>query len=222
MKKKLLLVDDDRTLSNILRHFFKENGFYVVYAYDGASALTLFEKEVPDVVLLDLDLPVKNGFEVMEEIRQNDYITPIILMTGSWLDETYRIRGYELGAIQFLEKPVSPVVLLAQIHSILNPPVVERILHVGEIVFRLRNQVLMVDEKEIRFREREALILAVLFEKHGRIVSRNKLLTLIWGYDDLRNSKTLDNLIYQLKKKLEEYPELNIHSHYSKGYMLEV
>lgn len=222
MKKKILLVDDDKTLRTILEDFFKKNGFSVTPASDGALAVSLYNKEMPDLVLLDLDLPIMNGFQVVEAIRQEDCITPIILMTGSWFDEAFKIRGYELGAIQFLEKPVSPTVLLAQIRSLLNPPQKENIIYCEKHKFKLCNQTLMVNDQKILFREREALILSTLFEHPSIMVGRKKLQTLIWGNDDARNNKTLDNLIYQVKKKLEIFPELVIKSCYSKGYVLEV
>jgi len=222
MKKKILIVDDDKTLQTVLEAFFKENGFSVIPASDGALALSLYNKEMPDLVLLDLDLPIMNGFQVVEAIRKEDCITPIILMTGSWIDETYKIRGYELGAIQFLEKPVTPMVLLAQIRSLLNPLLKELLICSDLHKFKLCNQTLTIDNQKIQFREREAQILATLFEHPNSMVSRQKIQTLIWGNDDVRNNKTLDNLIYQVKRKLEDYPELVIRSNYSKGYVLEV
>lgn len=222
MKKKILLVDDDKILRTILEAFFREKGFAVSSASDGADALIHYNKEIPDMVLLDLDMPNMNGFQVVEAIRQEDCITPIILMTGSWIDETHKIRGYELGAIQFLEKPVTPMVLLAQINSLLNPPLKECKVCSYQHNFKLSNQTLVVDDKKIILREREAQILATLFEHPNYMVSRQKIQTLIWGNDDVRNNKTLDNLIYQVKRKLEDYPELVIRSCYSKGYVLEI
>ncbi len=222
MKKRILLVDDDKTLRTVLEAFFRENGFTVLSAGDGALALSIYNKEMPDLVLLDLDLPIMNGFQVVEAIRREDCITPIILMTGSWIDETHKIRGYELGAIQFLEKPVTPMVLLAQIKSLLNPPLKELVICSDQRKFKLCHQTLTVDNQKIQFREREAQILATLFEHPNSMVGRQKIQTLIWGNDDVRNNKTLDNLIYQVKRKLEVYPELVIRSSYSKGYVLEV
>lgn len=222
MKKKLLLVDDDMYFAKITGDFFEDNDFCVSYAGDGEEALKVFAKETPDLVLLDVDLPVKSGFEVMESIRSEDFITPIIFISGSKLDEKSKIRGYELGAIQYLEKPIPLKVLLAQIQSWLNPPVKKYDLCAGKRVFKLRNQILTVEDMEIRLREREALILAFFFVQPNFIVTRKKLMQLIWGDDSLRNSKTLDNLIHVLKKKIEVIPELKIKSYYSKGYMLVI
>jgi DNA-binding response OmpR family regulator len=222
MKKKLLLVDDDCVLSKVLGDFFKEQGFIVLFAEDGGMALKIFSREMPDLVLLDIDLPVKNGFEVIEDIRKEDVLTPIILMTGSLVDEQSKIRGYELGAIQYLEKPVSPAVLLAQIRFRFNPPVKEAMLRVGSKVFLLRNQTLCVEGTELHLREREALILEALFETPNQLVLRKKLQTLIWGNNSVKNNKMIDNLVHHLKKMLEGFPELEIRNLYSRGYTLRV
>jgi DNA-binding response OmpR family regulator len=222
MKKKLLLVDDDEDFAKIIGDFFEDNGFLVLYAGDGEEGLTVFANEAPDLVLLDVDLPIKSGFEVMESIRSEDFITPIIFISGSRLDEKSKIRGYELGAIQYLEKPIHLKVLLAQIQSLLNPPNKRYNITAGKRIFKLRNQILTIEDTEIRLREREALILALFFSQPNFLVTRKKLMQLIWRDDGLRNSSALDNLIHSLKKKLEDFTELNIRSYYSKGYMLVI
>jgi DNA-binding response OmpR family regulator len=223
MSKNLLIVDDDQTLLNLLNDFFTSNDFAVTLARDGVSALACYGKKIPDLLLIDLDMPQLNGFEVVEKIREDDYMTPIILMTGSWLDKKNKIRGYELGAIQFLEKPVELTVLLAQINCLLSPPVVERkVCGCSGREYHLRGQVLTAGDSKIEFREREARILAALFERPGEMVSRKKLQIIIWDDDNYRNNKSLDNLVYQVKKKLEPFPELLIRSAYSRGYVLEI
>ena len=221
MKKRLLLIDDDPILLNVLNDFFVTNGFDVILAVDGLSALSCYKKSIPDLVLMDLDMPVMNGFEVIEKIREDDFLTPIILMTGSWMEESYKIRGYELGVVQFLEKPVKVPVLLAQIRSLLHPPITEHKICGFNREYRLRGQILFVENAQLKFREREAQILALLFDHQGSMVSRKKIQLLIWNDDSYRNNKSLDNLVYQVKKKLEAFPELCIRNAYSKGYVLE-
>lgn len=221
MKKRLLLVDDDKTLSSLLGQFLEDNNYNVSYAYDGGTAISLYKKVMPDMILLDLDLPVMSGIKVAEIIRSEDYITPIILMSGTFLDEDYKIKGYELGAINFIDKPVPLKVLLAQIESKLYPPVVEMNITIGQNLYRLRNQILFTPDQEIHLMDREALILSLLFEHQGEMISKKKIFNKIWGHDDYRNNKSIDTLIYQLKKKLEVCPELKIINLYSKGYILE-
>lgn len=221
MKKRLLLVDDDSTLLNVLNDFFIANGFDVMLADNGTAALTCYKRSAPDLILMDLDMPEINGFEVIERIREDDFITPIILMTGSWLDESYKIRGYELGVVQFLEKPVKVSVLLAQIRSLLHPPITERKIDGFNREYRLKGQILKVENVQLKFREREAQILAILFDHQGNMVSRKKIQQLIWNDDSYRNNKSLDNLVYQVKKKLEVFPELTIRNAYSRGYILD-
>lgn len=220
--KSILIVDDDQLLLNLLHEFFTINGFSAQTANNGSTALSCFYKSSPDLLLIDLEMPQMNGFEIVEKIREHDYITPIILMTGSWLSESHKIKGYEMGAIQFLEKPLELPVLLAQIKALLYPPVIERKLTGCGREIILKGQIVSVGDLKIPLREREAQILTILFENPGKTITRKKLQTLIWcGYDQ-RNDKTLNTLLYQLKKKLEAFPELAIKSNYSKGYLLEI
>lgn len=221
MKRRILLVDDDKTLSGILGAFFEENDFNVFYANNGADAIGIYKKEMPELILLDLELPNISGFEVIEIIRNQDYITPIILMSGTYNNEESKIRGYELGAIQFLEKPVSPKVILAQILNKLNPPVFEKIIVIGENTYKLKNQILFTPNERIHLREREALILSLLFDNPGDLILREKIYYKIWGYVDYRNKKTLDTLMHSLKKRLEPCLDFKISNKYSKGFVLE-
>jgi DNA-binding response OmpR family regulator len=220
MNNKLLLVDDDTILLQILNDFFEANGFRVTIANNGLSALSCYQKNAPDVILMDLEMPGMSGFEVLERIREEDVLTPIILMTGSWMNEGYKIKGYELGAIQFLEKPVSTSVLLAQIKSLLHPVITEHKVKAEGRLFCLKGQILTVEQQQVKLKEREAQILAILMDSKGNTISRKKIQIQIWGTDDPRNNNTLDNLIYQLKRRLEQFPELSIQNAYSRGYRL--
>lgn len=221
MKKRLLLVDDEKVLSEALGSFFEMKGLKVSYAYDGDEAVKLYRKEMPDIILLDLDLPVKSGFEVAEIIRSEDNITPIIFMTGSYLDEESKIKGYRLGAIQFLDKPVLPNVLWVQIFNKLYPSVYEKKVTFGKNQYRLRNQTLYTPNQTIHLKVREALILSLLFEQPGELIHRKKILFHIWGHEDDRNDNTLDNLIYKLKQRIKPCSDLKITTSYSKGFILE-
>jgi DNA-binding response OmpR family regulator len=218
---KILLIDDDKTLITILSDFFIKNDFKVFVAYDGQSAYKLYWKEMPDILLLDLDLPLMNGFELAEMIRKDDVLTPIIMMTGTWWDTDYQIKSYELGAIQFLEKPFSLPVLLAQIRSIFNPTMIEHVVHCDGKQVRLANQIVRCENRKLILREKEAKVLALLIENQGKVVSRKIIQIEVWGVNDSRYNKFLDNLIYELKKKLCWFPELTIRSSYSKGYVLD-
>jgi DNA-binding response OmpR family regulator len=218
--RKILLIDDDRTLITILSDFFMKNNFKVFVAYEGKSAYQLYLKETPDILLLDLDLPLMNGFELAELIRKDDALTPIIMMTGTWFNTEFQIKGYELGAIQFLDKPFSLPVLLAQILSIVNPPMIENVILCNGKQVRLSNQIIRCGNRRLTLREKEAKALALLIKNQGTVVSRKLLQIEVWGVNDSRYNKFLDNLIYELKKKLNQFPELNIKACYSKGYML--
>jgi len=220
-KYTLLLAEDESVLSSVLSDFFVINGLNVVQAMDGEEALQLYAKVFPDIVLMDIDMPKKNGFEVIEEIRSSDYTTPIILMTGSRMDDTSIIRGYELGAINFQKKPVSPPVILSIILSKLHSNIIVKNLKIGDNLFVLKNQCITLDGLTINLREREALVLQTLMDNVNVSVPRKKLLEIIWGNDLLSNNNMLDGITHSLRKALHIIPELEIHTIYGRGLMLK-
>ena len=119
---RVLLVEDDLGLATALKDFFEDNGFYVIHTDDGGKAIGLFQKELPDIVVLDIILPNKTGFDIIEEIREVNIDVPVLLMTGTEVEDEKQIKGYELGAINYMKKPVIPQILLAQIRNLLSIP----------------------------------------------------------------------------------------------------
>jgi DNA-binding response OmpR family regulator len=222
MKRKILIIDDDDLLANSLADFFNQHDFYVVTASDGKTGLSKYKSENPDIILLDLDLPDFNGFEISEQIHEYDYSFPIIIMSGSWTIDDYKIKSYELGAMQFLVKPTSPKVILAQIKSIFNRPGKESVVNIGSVTYTLSNQVLISGDKKVELREREAQILAAIFESKQYFVTRKDLQKKIWHHTEVYNNKSIDSIVYSLNKRIECFPELKIKSLYSKGYKLDV
>jgi len=220
-KYTLLLVEDDSVLSSVLKDFFEINGLKVVQAMDGEEAMRLYAKVYPDIVLMDIEMPEKNGFEVIEEIRSSDYTTPIILMTGSRMDDASMIRGYELGAINYQKKPVSPPVILSIILSKLHPTIVVKQLKIGEKLLILQNQSVTMDDFTINLREREALVLQTLLDNVNVPVSRKKLVDIIWRNDLPANYNMLDGIMYSLRKALHIIPELEIQTIYGRGIALK-
>lgn len=220
-KYTLLLVEDDSALSLILKEFFETSGLKVVQAMDGEEAMCLYAKSFPDIILIDIEMPKKNGFEVIEEIRSSDYTTPIILMTGSRMDDASIIRGYELGAVNYQKKPVSPPILLSIILSKLHPTIVIKHLKIGHKSFILENQCITMGELTINLREREALVLRTLIDNVNVPVPRKKLIYIIWGNDLPANNNMLDGIISSLRKALSLIPELEIRSIYGKSLVLK-
>ena len=220
-KYTLLLVEDDSALSLILKEFFETSGLKVVQAMDGEEAMRLYAKVFPDIILMDIEMPKKNGFEVIEEIRSSDYTTPIILMTGARLDDASIIRGYELGAINYQKKPVYPPILLSIILSKLHPTIVIKHLKIGDKSFILENQCITMGELTINLREREALVLRTLIDNVNVPVPRKKLIYIIWGNDLPANNNMLDGIISSLRKALSLIPELEIRSIYGKSLVLK-
>lgn len=118
---KILLVEDDVVLATVLKEFFMTDELFAVsHAADGEEAISLYNEEHPHLIVLDVVLPKKSGFEVIAEIRAKDYLIPILMMTGTELEPKSIIKGYELGAFNYIMKPVLPQALLAQIKTLLH------------------------------------------------------------------------------------------------------
>ena len=222
MKKKILIIDDDDLLVKSIADFFLLHDFNVVTAPDGKTGLNKYNVENPDLIILDLDLPDFSGFERAEKIREEDYMTPIIIMSGSWTKDEHKIRSFELGAIQFLVKPTSPEVIHALIKSFLNRPAKESEVCIGSETYKLSNQVLRSGDKKVELREREAQVLAAIFESGQCYISRKDLQKKIWHHTEVFNNKSIDSIVHTLRKRIECFPDLKIKSLYSKGYKLEV
>ena len=218
--KKLLIVDDDTELLGILTSFFEDNGFEIVTVNSGEKALVSMKTAKPDLVLLDLDLPGINGYEVIDRIRHEDSCTPIILMTGSWTTPESKIKGYSLGAIQFLEKPVQIAVLLAQVNSLLFKHQHENEYVVGDQLYSLGHLKLTNGIQTADLTQKEFLALKILFENMGTTVPRSLMIKHIWGHFTPHADKLLDNIIYKLRSKLANFSEIVIRNDYGVGYLL--
>jgi DNA-binding response OmpR family regulator len=221
MKNRILLVEDDDVLGETLKDFFEDNELSVAWAQDGNAALELFESFKPQLILLDIILPEKDGFEVIREIRKTNSIIPIIIMTGTQLEYSDQIKGFDLGAVNYLSKPVVPQVVLAQIKNQLS--------HINSRKFKLEqfditidNQLLTINNTEILLKDKESKLLLLLLNNKHNIISRDYIMQAIWSDDAFNMNNTLDSTISHLKKKLIDFPTIKITSAYGTGYRLIV
>mgnify|MGYP000925815011 CR=1 FL=1 len=219
---QILIVEDDLTLAEAMVEFLKENDLSVIHTANGAMALPLYEKYSPTVVILDIQLPNKSGFEIIEEIHQQDQVTPIFLMTGA--DYEYeiekQIKGYKLGAINFLKKPIFLEVLLAQIMNVLEtntPPT--RTYTIKDCKIIIQGQEIRVnDDTSIIIRNKDSLILAYLLENKNHIITKDKILRHVWNDTKLKNVNSLNAAISRLRKILAPY-NIQITNVYGNGYI---
>lgn len=221
MKSRILLVDDDYVLGETLKDFFESNGLSVAWAQDGDTGLKLFDSFKPQLVLMDVILPEKDGFEVVSEIRKINTIIPVIFMTGTQIDTPYQIKGYELGAVNYLKKPVIPQVVLAQINNLISQSSVKSF-KLEQLVITIDNQLIMINNTQVILRDKESKLFLLLLKNQHKVISRNDILQSVWSDSSYHLNNVLDTTISRLKKCLTAFPVIEIVSVYGTGYKLTV
>ena len=209
-KAKILVVDDEKNIVESVKYNLDKEGFRTIVAHDGAAALEMARRELPDLMLLDWMLPEMDGLEVCRALKQaaaTKHI-PIIMLTVK-SDETDKVLGLEMGADDYVTKPFSPRELIARVKALLRranePPSVE--------VFRLKTlevdwgkHTVTLKNKPIELTSKEFELLKALVEAKGRVLSREILLDRVWGYERALEieTRTVDLHVSQLRKKLKE------------------
>ena len=221
MKSIILLVEDDVALGQTLKDFFIYNGFPVLWAQDGNRAIEMFEESSPAIILLDVVMPNKNGIEIATEIRKSNRIVPIIFMTGTALSEKDHIDGYNLHAVNYLEKPIVPQIVLAQIKSLLEPMNVRRF-NINNHTVKVDNQVLTINNKEFNLRVKEIDVLVLLLENVNSLITREEIASTVWKEDLLQVSNLLDSAILNIRKVIKNFPNMKIRTTYGRGYRLKI
>ena len=204
--KKILVVDDESAILKTLRFNLERSGYQVVTATDGRTALTLAKSEKPDLVVLDIMLPVLDGVEVCKEIRKFSAV-PIIMLTAKD-QEIDKVLGFELGADDYVTKPFALHEFLARVKVRLRKPQPGHDGHdapvvIGDISLDPSRQQLVVRGNEIALAPKEFALLRVLMENAGRIVTRQTLLDKVWGYDFDGEQQTVSVHIRWLREKIE-------------------
>lgn len=222
MQNKILIVEDDTILANTLKDYFEDNGLKVYHADNGNTALNLYNKKQPRLVLLDIVLPGKDGFEVISEIRKINLDIPVILMTGSELDANSQIKGYQLGTLNYMTKPILPQALLALIKNLLTLSPEVKFYKLNKYCIRIQSQSLKINNNKIQMREKDAILLAFLLDRVNQIVPRKLILQQIWLDDNPEKNNMLDGTILRLRRFLHPYEDIQIKTIYGSGYLLEV
>ena len=207
-KKKVLIVDDEKNICEIIRLYVEKEGYKTVLAYDGEQALELFEKEKPDIILLDIMMPKKDGWQVCREIRAKADV-PIIMLTakGETID---KVLGFEFGADDYIVKPFEPKELVVRIKAVLrryhsnpkNENVIEEISYEGLSINQTTYEVFL-DGKLIEMPPKEFELLYYLAKNPNKVFTRNQLLDEVWGYEFFGDSRTVDVHIKRIREKIE-------------------
>jgi two-component system response regulator ResD len=224
---KVLVADDDPNVREILRIFFQNHQFGMIEACNGAEAVELVESQSPDIVILDVMMPVMDGFDACREIlRKRD--VPIIMLTAKG-EEFDRVLGLELGADDYVTKPFSPRELMSRIKAIFRrmqrkpEPQEEKeaVCDFGELCIHLDRREVLVNGEKCVFRPKEFDLLAHLAKSPGTVYSREQLLEQVWGYDFYGDIRTVDVHIKKLRAKLAPLVHSYIQTVWGVGYKFE-
>ena len=226
-KPKLLVVEDDPNLGQILQEYLQVKGFLTRLEPDGEAGLKAYQEETFDLCLLDVMLPLKDGFALAEEIRQQDKNIPIIFLTAKSLKED-TLHGLRLGADDYISKPFSLEELLLRIKAILKrsktqpevEPKADAPMQIGKFTFYPQQQELRLNGRQMNLTAKEAALLKMLADQEGRTLNRTEALKAIWHDDSYFNARSMDVYITKLRKILKEDPELQILSVRGEGFKL--
>ena len=208
MPKKVLIVEDENNIAELLHLYLEKEGFETQVARDGGKAVELFRSFNPDLVLLDIMLPVLDGWSVLKKIRTEDK-TPIIMLTAKG-EVQDKVTGLEQGADDYVVKPFEMKEVLARIHAVLRrtsgveeEPAGEKKLSFDKLTINLDSYELMVDGQRVDTPPKELELLFHLASSPNRVFTRNQLLDDVWGFDYFGDSRTVDVHIKRLREKLE-------------------
>jgi two-component system response regulator MprA len=219
---RILLVEDDEEIVDVLRRTLRAEGYEVRAAGDGAGALELAGDFRPDLLILDLGLPDIDGLEVCNRIREVSDV-PILMLTAR-IETDDRVGGLDAGADDYLTKPFERSELLARIRALLrrSPPRGSALLTLADLRLNPDTREVFRGEREVELTKREFELLEYLMQNQRLVVSRQRLLEEVWGYDPLDDTNTIDVFISNLRKKLEEGGEERLlHTKRGAGYLLK-
>ena len=215
MNNKVLIVDDERAIVDILKYNLEKNDMTAVCAYDGGEGLRLARESDPDVILLDVMLPVMDGFEVCRTLRAEGNNVPIIMITARE-EETDKVFGLELGADDYITKPFSMREVVARVRTNMRRAVAMAPqsapepsgdqLRAKDLVIDKARHAVFKDGKEIELTQREYELILYLAENPGKVISREELMSRVWQYDYYGDLRAVDVAIRRLREKLEPNP----------------
>lgn len=221
MKNRILLVEDDETLSMIVVETLQRDGFEVLMASDGEEGLMRYSKDKPDIIIADVMMPKMDGFEMARKIRQIDRNVPLLFLTAkSEIDDI--VTGFELGGNDYLKKPFKMLELIVRIKALLrrNMDAEADEYRVGDYTLRMDTQTLIHANKSIELSSIEARLLKELIINKGTTVEASALMLLIWQRDDPYSRNSLHGFIHKLRHYLSKDKRISIINQRGIGYML--
>jgi len=233
MKTKILLVEDDVNLGDVLRDYLELQEYEVTRAMDGIEGLELFRTQVYDLLILDVMMPLKDGFTLAGEIRELNNQVPIIFLTARGQPED-RVAGFKTGCDDYILKPFSSEELELRIGAILRRcrqgengtqldlAANQGVYTLGKYTFDSSNQELRISDKRISLTTKEVELLRVLYRYKNQLITREKTLKAVWGSDNYFIGRSMDVFITKLRKYLRDDPDISIVNVHGTGFRLEV
>jgi len=214
-RPKVFYVEDELFLARIVKESLESREFEVIMEHDGGKAINLFKRVQPDICVLDVMLPNKDGFEIADEIREINETIPIIFLTAKTQTEDV-VRGFTLGGNDYLRKPFSIEELIARMQNLLrsgkegSKKINSESVKIGKYNFHVNRQVLSNEKEQRKLSFRESELLKLLYESRDKVIDRKEILNLLWGNDSFFNSRNLDVYITKLRSYLKDDPSLEI------------
>jgi two-component system alkaline phosphatase synthesis response regulator PhoP len=225
VKQRILVVDDDRQIVRLVQSYLEQAGYQVFTAYDGATAVLALRREKPDLLVLDLMLPDRDGYDITRFVRGDDSLasTPILMLTAR-VEDTDKIVGLEIGADDYVTKPFNPREVVARVRALLRRAqpgnqLPHQLLQSGDLLLDVRRREVMVNGRSIELTPTEFDLLKVLLESPGYAFTRSELIEKGLGYEYVGMERTLDSHIKNLRRKLNE-ATTQIQTVYGIGYRL--
>jgi DNA-binding response OmpR family regulator len=220
--KTILVVEDEQTISRVLAVYLQHAGYKVLQAYDGEEALRLFNDHTPNLVLLDVMLPGKDGWSVLEDIRKIS-ACPVIMLTALG-DIDYRLKGFNQGADDYITKPFVGEEVIARVHAVLrrsaNVLDVENSKQFGCLKINLDSRIVTINGEEVILTPKDLSLLIFLTERPNRTFTRDDLIESVWGMDYEGSDRAVDLAIKRIRHALSEWPvtQGEIRTHRGLGY----
>jgi DNA-binding response OmpR family regulator len=222
---RVLLAEDDRNLGNILKNYLEAKGYATTLCINGQEAIETFNRKEFDFCILDIMMPVKDGFIVSREIRAVDAKIPILFLTAKSM-QVDKLQGFEAGADDYITKPFSMEELLLRMHAILRRTedqgknVEQNIFKLGQYIFDFNRQLLTFGGKEMKLTSKEAGLLRLLCTNANQVLERSVALNKIWQDDSYFNARSMDVYIVKLRKYLKEDPSVELINVHGIGFKL--
>lgn len=209
--KKILIIEDDKSISELQKDYLEMSGYEVLCAFDGNAGLDYIKNESFDLIILDLMLPQKDGFDILKEISDSKRIPVLIVSAKS--EETYKVKGLNLGADDYITKPFGMGELVARVNSHIKTyekftnEAKNKLILAGTLSIDKQDRRVFVEENEAFLTQKEFDLLLFLVENPNRVFSKEELFEKIWGYDALSDASTVTVHIARVREKIETNPE---------------